>query len=138
MTLRRIKQGSFWPQSGSPVRLYCGSETERNVLRKFCLVTEKILTFPIKLYRKCFSGLKISPCCRFRPTCSEYALRSVGEWGVLGLLPAVFRILRCNPLFPGGDDPVPRRPRKKIPKTRGLKLSAPVKSRIFYIKVTPF
>jgi hypothetical protein len=30
---------------------------------------------------------------------------------------AVFRLLRCNPIFKGGEDFVPRRKRKLIPKT---------------------
>ena len=108
------------------------------MLKKICVATEKILTFPIEIYRKYISGLKSSPCCRFRPTCSEYAQRSISEWGVFGIFPALIRILRCNPLFPGGDDPVPRRKRKKIPKTGGVKTRSPEKRRIFYTKENLF
>lgn len=46
--------------------------------------------------------------CRFYPTCSAYAVDAVKYYGVLrGGLMAVWRILRCNPLNPGGYDPVP-------------------------------
>ncbi len=48
--------------------------------------------------------------CRFTPSCSDYALEAVREYGALrGGYLAARRILRCNPWHPGGDDPVPRR-----------------------------
>ena len=82
---------------------------------------KKILLVPIRFYRKYISRMKALPCCRFTPCCSEYAYRAVDEWGfVIGFLLAVFRILRCSPLFRGGRDEVPRRPRKLIPATREL------------------
>ena len=46
--------------------------------------------------------------CRFVPTCSEYAVQALQVHGpVKGLLLAVWRILRCNPLCKFGFDPVP-------------------------------
>jgi len=46
--------------------------------------------------------------CRFTPTCSQYALEAIRRHGLLhGGLMAAWRLLRCNPLFPGGYDPVP-------------------------------
>ena len=56
--------------------------------------------------------LVISPhlgdCCRFHPTCSEYAYDAVGVHGVLGgSLLAVRRVCRCHPFNAGGYDPVP-------------------------------
>lgn len=63
---------------------------------------------PVKLYRRYLSGLKRSPTCRFRPSCSEYAVEAVREWGIIaGTIMAVFRVLRCNPFSRGGYDPVP-------------------------------
>lgn len=45
--------------------------------------------------------------CRFRPTCSEYAVQSIEKYGILkGGLKAAWRILRCNPWNKGGYDPV--------------------------------
>lgn len=68
--------------------------------------------FLVKLYQKFISPLK-PPCCRFRPTCSQYAIEAFREWGfIAGLALTVWRILRCNPFSKGGDDPVPKRPRK--------------------------
>lgn len=46
--------------------------------------------------------------CKFIPTCSQYALEAVQIHGVvIGMLLAVWRILRCNPFSKGGYDPVP-------------------------------
>lgn len=65
---------------------------------------------PVHMYRKYLSGLKPSPTCRFRPSCSAYAVGAVREWGILvGTALALFRILRCNPFCKGGYDPVPKR-----------------------------
>lgn len=65
--------------------------------------------FLIKLYRKYVSPFK-KPCCRFIPTCSTYALEAVKRYGLLrGGFMAFCRILRCNPFFKGGYDPVPEK-----------------------------
>ncbi len=46
--------------------------------------------------------------CRFNPTCSQYAIEVIERFGVVkGTLLAVKRVLKCNPFFPGGDDPPP-------------------------------
>ncbi len=66
--------------------------------------------FLIRLYQKYLSPLKGAPSCRFTPTCSEYAVQALAEWGVIvGLALTVWRILRCNPYSKGGYDPVPHR-----------------------------
>lgn len=53
--------------------------------------------------------------CRFHPTCSVYAATAVEQHGVVrGGWLALYRLLRCTPLSPGGFDDVPpaeRRPR---------------------------
>ncbi len=68
---------------------------------------KKALISVIKFYRKYISPLK-QPSCRFTPTCSEYAIEAIEKYGVgKGFLLAVKRVLRCNPFFPGGNDPVP-------------------------------
>jgi len=62
----------------------------------------------IRFYRKYISPCK-PPCCRFVPTCSEYAYEAISKYGALkGGLLALWRLLRCNP-FNNGDifDPVP-------------------------------
>jgi putative membrane protein insertion efficiency factor len=67
---------------------------------------KEFLVFSIKAYRKYISPFK-RPCCRFYPTCSEYALDALEKYGILkGGFMAIRRILRCNPLNKGGYDPV--------------------------------
>ena len=45
--------------------------------------------------------------CRFRPTCSEYAILALTKYGALrGSLRALWRLLRCNPFSSGGYDPL--------------------------------
>lgn len=68
---------------------------------------KKIVLFPVRLYRKYVSPLT-PPACRFTPTCSQYCIEAVEEWGIIcGLGLAIWRILRCNPWSKGGEDPVP-------------------------------
>ncbi len=70
-------------------------------------MAKKILLFLITFYRVFLSPLK-SPCCRYIPTCSEYAMTAVEKYGAAkGGWLAAKRILRCHPFHPGGYDPVP-------------------------------
>ncbi len=63
----------------------------------------------IKFYMKFISPLK-KPCCRFVPTCSEYAFEAIARFGVIrGGFMSFCRILRCNPFCKGGYDPVPKK-----------------------------
>ncbi len=66
----------------------------------------QVLITVIKGYRLFLSPLK-PPCCRFVPTCSEYALMALQKHGaVRGTVMALKRIIRCHPFHPGGYDPV--------------------------------
>lgn len=68
---------------------------------------KRIFLLPVKFYRKYISPL-FPPCCRFQPTCSQYCLDAVEEWGIIrGSALTLWRILRCNPWSKGGYDPVP-------------------------------
>jgi putative membrane protein insertion efficiency factor len=47
--------------------------------------------------------------CRFYPTCSSYSYESIKKFGmIIGIFLSVKRILKCNPLFKGGEDLVPQ------------------------------
>lgn len=62
----------------------------------------------VRWYQRELSPRKPAPTCRFTPTCSEYAAQALEKHGALrGGWLATWRILRCNPLVPGGYDPVP-------------------------------
>lgn len=66
------------------------------------------LIWLIRIYQK-FISPALPSRCRFRPTCSQYALEAIEKYGALrGGWLAVWRLLRCNP-FNKGDfyDPVP-------------------------------
>ena len=67
-----------------------------------------VLIWLITLYRKFISPLK-KPCCRFTPTCSQYALEAIEKYGALkGGWLALRRICRCHPFSKRGPyDPVP-------------------------------
>jgi len=45
--------------------------------------------------------------CRFRPTCSDYAIEAISKYGIFkGGVKTGWRVLRCNPFSAGGNDPV--------------------------------
>lgn len=48
--------------------------------------------------------------CRFYPSCSEYGMQAYEKHGVLkGTFLTTYRIARCNPWNPGGNDNVPEK-----------------------------
>ena len=66
----------------------------------------QIVGFPIMLYQWVIRPI-IAPCCRFHPSCSNYALEAIRTKGVfVGVYLAIRRILRCHPWSPGGYDPI--------------------------------
>lgn len=67
----------------------------------------------IKFYQRKISPL-FPPMCRYYPTCSQYAVIAIERFGFFkGGLLAVWRILRCNPLFKSRVDLVPEKKCKK-------------------------
>ena len=68
---------------------------------------KRLLLWLIRFYQRHISPNR-PPCCRFMPTCSQYALQAIEKYGALkGGWMAFKRILRCNPFHKGGYDPVP-------------------------------
>ena len=68
---------------------------------------KRLLLALIRGYRRYVSPGR-PPCCRFIPTCSQYALEAIEKYGAWkGGWLAFKRILRCNPFHKGGYDPVP-------------------------------
>ncbi|MEO9886432.1 MAG: membrane protein insertion efficiency factor YidD [Balneola sp.] len=73
------------------------------------LILSKLLIGLVRFYQ-----LAISPwlgsSCRYSPTCSQYMIEAVNEWGPLkGFWLGIKRIGRCHPWGGDGHDPVPRK-----------------------------
>jgi uncharacterized protein len=69
---------------------------------------KRILLAPLAAYQRWISPSRPRRC-RYEPTCSAYAAKSIERFGARGVLLAAWRLLRCNPLSHGGFDPVPDR-----------------------------
>lgn len=79
----------------------------RWLLRPFSWVLQKLLLALLRFYQLVISPLK-GPSCRFYPSCSSYAVEAIQLHGPLtGSWLALKRLLKCQPLHPGGVDPVP-------------------------------
>ena len=73
------------------------------------IVIARLLILCLRGYKRWLSPL-LGPRCRFVPTCSEYARLAIEGHGLLrGIGLAAWRLLRCHPFHPGGDDPQPTR-----------------------------
>ena len=65
-----------------------------------------IVIFFIRIYQKIPGAWHNY--CKFRPTCSEYMIGCLKEFGFFkGMYLGIKRILRCNPRSKGGFDPIP-------------------------------
>jgi hypothetical protein len=71
---------------------------------------KRVILSLIRFYRRAISPLR-PPCCRFIPTCSEYAVEAVEKYGaVKGGWLALRRIAKCHPFHRQKSveyDPVP-------------------------------
>jgi len=71
----------------------------------FIDVPSRLLIGLVRLYQVFLSPL-LGRHCRFHPTCSNYFIQAVEKYGPLkGSLRGLWRICRCNPFNPGGEDP---------------------------------
>ncbi|MCX7970792.1 MAG: membrane protein insertion efficiency factor YidD [Negativicutes bacterium] len=69
-------------------------------------VGQRLIVATVDFYQRYLSPLK-PVCCRFQPTCSQYAREAVVVFGVRrGLAKAVCRLARCHPWGGSGYDPV--------------------------------
>ncbi len=63
----------------------------------------------IQFYRHMISPLRM-PSCRFVPTCSQYAVDALTEYGLVrGTWLSMVRLMKCGPWHRGGWDPIPER-----------------------------
>jgi uncharacterized protein len=62
------------------------------------------IIFLVRVYQQTV-GLVIGPCCRFYPSCSEYAVEALEKHGLVrGVILALARVFKCGPWHPGGVD----------------------------------
>ena len=67
----------------------------------------------IKVYKFLISPM-LGHSCRFMPTCSEYSIDALKEFGLIkGIFMGIKRILSCHPWGESGFDPV-----KKVKKVK--------------------
>jgi hypothetical protein len=67
---------------------------------------KRVVLAPVHAYRRWLSPL-LPRRCKYEPTCSQYAVDAVEQFGVVrGVILATWRLLRCNPWSHGGYDPV--------------------------------
>jgi uncharacterized protein len=67
----------------------------------------RLLLLAIDVYRVTLAPL-VGGFCRFEPSCSVYAEQAIGRHGARrGCWLAMRRLMRCQPFYPGGFDPVP-------------------------------
>ncbi|MDZ4715726.1 MAG: membrane protein insertion efficiency factor YidD [Cytophagales bacterium] len=70
---------------------------------------KKLLIIPIRLYQATLSPL-LGSHCRHLPSCSQYTIEAIEEWGVRkGLWIGAKRIWRCHPWGTSGYDPIPKK-----------------------------
>ena len=63
----------------------------------------------IRLYQIVLSPI-LGSNCRYHPTCSQYMIDAVNEWGVIkGVILGTKRMLKCHPLGSKGFDPIPKK-----------------------------
>ncbi len=73
---------------------------------------KKLFILPIRLYQWILSPW-LGQNCRHQPTCSQYAIEAIEQWGVFkGLWLGIKRISKCHPWGTHGYDPVPKQPNK--------------------------
>jgi hypothetical protein len=66
-----------------------------------------LLLRAIRFYQLALSPF-IGPCCRFYPSCSEYATGAIVRHGLgKGSWLTLRRLIKCGPWHPGGIDEVP-------------------------------
>ncbi len=71
-------------------------------------IAARVVALPIRGWR--VLSTRMTPRCRFHPSCSAYALGALETHGAArGTWLAVKRVGRCHPWNPGGLDPVPPR-----------------------------
>ena len=75
-------------------------------------IINTIFIIPVKLYQWIISPFYPATC-RHEPSCSQYTVEAIQEWGPLkGMWLGIRRLSKCHPLGTWGPDPVPPNPKR--------------------------
>ena len=84
------------------------------ILKQFKNIIVLPFIIIIKLYQWVLSPI-LKTNCRYYPTCSEYALTSLKEYGIIkGVYLSIKRIAHCHPFGGHGYDTVPKKMKERI------------------------
>lgn len=76
-------------------------------MAKISHLPKYLLIGVVGLYQWLFRPF-VGYCCRFYPSCSEYAKEALSQHGAAkGSMLTVVRLSKCHPFHPGGIDEVP-------------------------------
>jgi len=76
-------------------------------------ILNTIVLIPVRLYQWIISPL-FPASCRHTPTCSNYTVEAVNEWGpIKGIWLGIKRLSKCHPWGTSGYDPVPKKDQSK-------------------------
>ena len=82
-----------------------GGVLRKNGTNRMSSLVREAIVLMIRLYQSSL-GRFLGGQCRFVPSCSQYAIESVRQFGVLkGIYMAVKRLLKCHPFGSQGFDP---------------------------------
>ncbi|MBK8808592.1 MAG: membrane protein insertion efficiency factor YidD [Bacteroidales bacterium] len=75
-------------------------------------IISKIFILPVRIYQVMISPW-LGSNCRHNPTCSQYTINAIEEWGPFkGLWLGLKRLSKCHPWGTHGYDPVPKKDKK--------------------------
>jgi hypothetical protein len=84
--------------------LSIGRALGRGVGRGVVQTPRFVLIFGVRCYQRLLSPL-LGNNCRFHPNCSQYFILAVEKHGAIrGTFKGIYRICRCHPWNPGGED----------------------------------
>ncbi|MEM6843463.1 MAG: membrane protein insertion efficiency factor YidD [Bacteroidota bacterium] len=79
------------------------------IVKSLTKILKHIAIAGVRIYQAAISPLFPSSC-RHQPTCSQYMIDAVNEWGPgKGLILGLKRLSRCHPWGTYGYDPVPKK-----------------------------
>ncbi|MDN4164046.1 membrane protein insertion efficiency factor YidD [Cytophagales bacterium LB-30] len=70
---------------------------------------QKLAIVPVRFYQLAISPM-LGAHCRHTPTCSQYTIEAIKEWGPWrGIWLGTKRLSKCHPWGTSGYDPVPKK-----------------------------